>query len=446
MPSTKVSVRVPLCGSRISQRPTTKVRSAQARRARKLPTPWAAKAAAARKALTMTRTMPTKTAAPSEKSSGSRIAIAPMTIAAIPIARRDFQVRARPSRTSGSSWVTPPDNSIRKEPYVAARTLASSGGRTRTLSSRTKTWRAGQLHPPGPRSGAYSVLARTRHLAAAGARLERRAAGRGDAEDAHRFEPEAELLAALGRGDVVAAELAHALQPVADRVAVGEELFGGRGDVAVVVEVGLDRGDQLGLVLLVVVGERLDRLGVEAFQLGRVVAHRRQQQAVGAGVLEGEQRPALGLADVDREARLRARPVEIDRVGGAAAAADRDVEAGEAVGELAGEAGGGAGEALVVLGGDEHRHFGGGLGVPGRRQGARRQRAQRAQGEGEDAAAPLPRLGGARGGAQDEDAGAAVEVGTQLGAAGDDVAAIGDLAREDVVDEGARDLLARPFG
>ena len=114
----------------------------------------------------------------------------------------------------------------------------------------------------------------------------------------------------------MAAELPHPLQAVADRVAVGEELFGGGGDVAVVVEVGLDRGDQLGLVLLVVVGERLDRLGVEAFELGRVVAHRRQQQAVGAGVLEGEQRPALGLADVDREARLRARPVEVDRVGG----------------------------------------------------------------------------------------------------------------------------------
>ena len=44
-----------------------------------------------------------------------------------------------------------------------------------------------------------------------------------------------------------------------------------------------------------------------------------------------------------------------------------------------------------------------------------------ALGEGEDAAAPLPRLRGARGGAEDEDAGAAVEVGAELGAAGDDV-------------------------
>ena len=283
-------------------------------------------------------------------------------------------------------------------------------------------------------------------LAAAGAGLERRTAGGGDAEHAHRFEAEAELLAALGRGDVVAAELAHPLQPVADRVAVGEELFGGGGDVAVVVEVGLDRRHQLGLVLLVVVGERFDRLGVEAFELARVVAHRRQQQAVGAGVLEGEQRPALGLADVDREARLGAGAVEVDGVGGAAAATDREVEAGEAVGELAGEPGGGAGEPLVVLGGDDHGDLGGGLGVLGGGERAGRQRAQGAHREGEDARAPLPRLGGARGGAEDEDAGAAAELGAELGATGDDVAAVGDPPREHVGDEGVGDLLARPSG
>src|SRR5262245_11467729 len=114
------------------------------------------------------------------------------------------------------------------------------------------------------------LLCRGAHLAALGAGLERRAAWRGDPEDAHRLEAEAELLAALGRGDIVAAELADTLEAVADRVAVGEELFGGRGDVAVVVEVGLDSRDQLGLVLLVVGGERLDRLRVEALELARV--------------------------------------------------------------------------------------------------------------------------------------------------------------------------------
>ena len=86
------------------------------------------------------------------------------------------------------------------------------------------------------------------------------------------------------------------------------------GDVAVVVEVGLDGRHELGLVLLVVGGERRDRLRVEALQLGRVLAHRRQQQAVGAGVLEGEQRAPVGLGDVGREPRLLAGAVEVDGV------------------------------------------------------------------------------------------------------------------------------------
>ena len=54
-----------------------------------------------------------------------------------------------------------------------------------------------------------------------------RAERRGDAEHAHRLQPQAQLLAPLGRGDVVAAQLLGPLQAVADRVAVGEELLGG---------------------------------------------------------------------------------------------------------------------------------------------------------------------------------------------------------------------------
>ena len=77
---------------------------------------------------------------------------------------------------------------------------------------------------------------------------------------------------------------------------------------------------------------------------------------------------------------------------------------------------------------------------------AGRQRAQRPHREDQDPLAPLTRLRRARGGAEDEDAGAAVEIGAQLGAAGDDVAAVGDLAGEDGGDEGAGDLLARPLG
>ena len=134
---------------------------------------------------------------------------------------------------------------------------------------------------------------------------------------------------------------------------------------------------------------------------------------------------ALGLADVDREARLAAGPVEVDRVGAAAAAADRDVEAGEAVVELAGEAGGGAGEALVVLGGDDHGDLGRDLAVLGRRQRARGQRAQRPHRQGQDPFAPLARLRRPRRDPQHQHAGAAVEVGAELGGAGDDVAAVG---------------------
>src|SRR5262249_2945101 len=77
-----------------------------------------------------------------------------------------------------------------------------------------------------------------------------------------------------------------------------------------------------------------DRLPVEAFQLGRVIAHRRQQQAVGAGVLEGERREPFRLADVDRQPGLAAGPVEVDGIGAAAAAPGGHVEAGEAVLEL----------------------------------------------------------------------------------------------------------------
>ena len=76
--------------------------------------------------------------------------------------------------------------------------------------------------------------------------------GADDAEHAHRLEAEREALAAVGRGHVERGQLLHALEPVADRVAVGEEALGGPRDVAVGVEERLERADQLGLVLLVV--------------------------------------------------------------------------------------------------------------------------------------------------------------------------------------------------
>src|SRR5215218_5445894 len=102
---------------------------------------------------------------------------------------------------------------------------------------------------PAPRRSA--LLAAARHPTAASAPLGRRPARRGDPEHAHRLQPEAELLAR-----------------------------GGVGDVAVALQERLERLHEVGLVLLVVDDERLDRLGVEALELARVLAHRGEEQAV----------------------------------------------------------------------------------------------------------------------------------------------------------------------
>ena len=155
---------------------------------------------------------------------------------------------------------------------------------------------------------------------------------------------------------------------------------------------------------------------------------------------------ALGLADVDRQPRLVAGAVEVDRVGAAAAAADRQVEAGEAVVELAGQPGGGAGEPLVVLGGDDHGDLGRDLAVHGASPaspGASERSARSARVRTRARHSPVC---AARGAARsDQHPGAALEVGAELGGAGDDVAAVGHLAGEHGGDEGARHLLALPL-
>ena len=61
------------------------------------------------------------------------------------------------------------------------------------------------------------------HAPAAGARLGGRPARRGDPQHPHRLEPERQLLAPVGGGDVEAGQLADALEAVADRVAVGDQ-------------------------------------------------------------------------------------------------------------------------------------------------------------------------------------------------------------------------------
>src|SRR3954453_7085503 len=108
------------------------------------------------------------------------------------------------------------------------------------------------------------------------ARLGRRARRGRDTQHPHRLEAEAKLLPPLARADVMARQLLDPFQPVADRVPVGEQARGRLRHVAVVVQIGLHGFLELGLVLLVVGGERGERLLVEALQLSRVIAHRRQ--------------------------------------------------------------------------------------------------------------------------------------------------------------------------
>ena len=137
---------------------------------------------------------------------------------------------------------------------------------------------------------------------------------------------------------------------------------------------------------------------------------------------KARERAPLGLADVDRQLRLAAGAVEVDRVGRAAAATDGQVEAGEAVVELAREAGRGAGQPLVVLGGDDRGDLGRHLAAVAGRQRAGGQRPQRPLGEDQDALAPLAGLRRPRRRPQHHHAGAPVEVGAQLRGLGDDVA------------------------
>ena len=126
--------------------------------------------------------------------------------------------------------------------------------------------------------------------------------------------------------------------------------------------------------------------------------------------------------------------------------ADRQVEAGEAVLELARQPGGGPREALVVLGGDDHGELRGRLALlralasaPGASERSARRVRVRTRARHSPVCAARGR------GADDQHPGPALEVGAHLGGAGDDVAAVGDLAGEDRADEGAGDLLALPL-
>ena len=148
--------------------------------------------------------------------------------------------------------------------------------------------------------------------------------------------PSDEALAAVGRADVEAAQLAHALEAVADRVAVGEELLGGAGDVAVGVEERLERAHQLGLVLLVVgdAAARRSRRGSAAARPGP-----RSSRAAAAGRRRSprttsERRPR---ASATFAASSASAPARWRSAGSRRRAAERDGDrvAGQAAVELA---------------------------------------------------------------------------------------------------------------
>src|SRR5829696_10042144 len=120
------------------------------------------------------------------------------------------------------------------------------------------------------------------------AALGRRPGRRRVAKHAHRLEAQAEPLATVARADVEGGQLAHALEPVADGVPVGEQALSRPRDAPVRVEIGLEREQERRLVLLVVVGERGDRLRVETLELAGILAHRGEQEAIGPRLLEGE--------------------------------------------------------------------------------------------------------------------------------------------------------------
>ena len=72
-----------------------------------MPIECAVKAPATRKTPAISRIQPMKIAVPTEATAGTRIATQPTTIATIPTVISAFQLRASPSRTSGSICAPP---------------------------------------------------------------------------------------------------------------------------------------------------------------------------------------------------------------------------------------------------------------------------------------------------------------------------------------------------
>src|SRR3954447_9056527 len=78
--------------------------------------------------------------------------------------------------------------------------------------------------------------------------------------DPQGLQAEAQALAVLGRGGIEPGELLNALEAVGDRVPVRVDRSRGGVHVAVVDEIGLERRDELALVLVVVARDGRDRV------------------------------------------------------------------------------------------------------------------------------------------------------------------------------------------
>jgi hypothetical protein len=149
--------------------------------------------------------------------------------------------------------------------------------------------------------------------------------------------------------------------------------------------------------------------------------------------------------DVRGQQSLLSGSVEVDGILRAAALSHGHGEAGQRGGELALQPLCRARQVAVLGGGHDGCHLGR-LALGERPERAPTGRTQRSQGDREHPRSPVAGLRGARRGAGDHHARTRLDVGSELRRAGDDVAAVGDLAGDHGPHEGAGRLVAGPLG
>ena len=240
-------------------------------------------------------------------------------------ARADAKVRGlRIGATVARLWAGPKVGTVRLNGRRVAAARCRDQRRHRGVTVRVPKPR----EPPRRDDRDLAVLGFTAHASARGSGLRgREPRGARDAEHAHRLQAQAELLPAVGGGDVQGAEgpsPAHAGSArcgrcVNKRAAAGDDAPSASRKVS-------DGLDEVGLVLVVVRDERRDRLLVEALELGQVLAHRGQEQprrrcprrraspssprVVAGRDVRGEQRLVARAVQVHKSLR---RPARVDR-------------------------------------------------------------------------------------------------------------------------------------